>query len=221
MGALSWAASNQELFARAMSLWALPGARVLDVTFGRGVFWRDVPPGRYRVVESDLLTGTDLRALPYTDACADVVVLDPPYRWTAERSHGDPTDHQYAGERTLQRASGASAVLDLYVDGLVEAHRVLGWGGVVLVKCQDTTDGGRQRWMHVELLGVLERLGMPAVDLGVVVSSRVPPTRYGHQRTLRKAHSYLLVGRKGGWRPHGQGPSKVWLDRPALDGAGL
>ena len=197
------------MFATILGVWALPGARILDVTYGKGVFWREVPD-IYRVVTSDISTGVDLRALPYSDGCADLLVLDPPYRGMAPTSYGDPTDHQYAGERTLER--GVDGVMNLYLAGLREAHRVLGHGGIVVVKCQDTTSNyqGRQRWVHLELIEAMEDMGFAVVDLAVVVNRRVPPTRYPYQRTLRKAHSYFLVGRKGGARPHGQGPVSRW-----------
>lgn len=72
-------AGNAELFPLVMALHVPPGAVVADVTYGGGVFWRRVPPGRYRLLASDLATGTDCRALPYAAGSVDALVLDPPY----------------------------------------------------------------------------------------------------------------------------------------------
>ena len=72
-------AGNAELFPQIMALHVPPGAVVADVTFGGGVFWKRVPPGRYRLLPTDLATGTDCRALPYADGSVDALVLDPPY----------------------------------------------------------------------------------------------------------------------------------------------
>ena len=74
----AYTAGNAEVFPRVLDLHVPPGAVVADVTFGQGVFWRNVPAGRYQVLPTDIQTGTDCRALPYADASLDCVVLDPP-----------------------------------------------------------------------------------------------------------------------------------------------
>lgn len=81
---------NDSLFASIMALHVPPRAKVADVTFGKGVFWKLVAPGSYEIWASDIgavppiaaagrLDGVDCRALPYIDASFDCVVLDPPY----------------------------------------------------------------------------------------------------------------------------------------------
>jgi hypothetical protein len=57
--------TNDELFPRILALYVEPGATVADVTYGKGVFWRQVPEGAYRLLASDLSMGTDCRRLPY------------------------------------------------------------------------------------------------------------------------------------------------------------
>jgi hypothetical protein len=51
------------------------GSIVADVTWGKGVFWKNVPEGLYDVRATDIATGVDCRALPYTDSSMDCVVL--------------------------------------------------------------------------------------------------------------------------------------------------
>lgn len=53
--------------------------RIADVTYGKGVFWRNVHKEDYDVLPTDIATGVDCRALPYGAATLDAVVFDPPY----------------------------------------------------------------------------------------------------------------------------------------------
>ncbi len=71
--------TNADIFERIVQLHVPRGARVADVTFGQGVFWRNIPPKNYKLVASDIQSGVDCRSLPYPDASFGCVVLDPPY----------------------------------------------------------------------------------------------------------------------------------------------
>jgi len=71
--------NNADLFPKILALHVPEGSLIADVTWGKGVFWRNVEPDRYTVRGTDLLTGVDCRNLPYKDGSIDCVVLDPPY----------------------------------------------------------------------------------------------------------------------------------------------
>ncbi len=203
---------NAELFARIVGLHLPEGALVADVTYGQGVFWRDVPPGRYRLLATDLATGTDCRALPYPDGHLDALVLDPPYlegllREKVETrggqgSHGAMRRFYAAGGTAAAPGGGTGgrwhqAVLDLYLAAAAEARRVLRDHGILIVKCQDEVSANRQELTHVQLIAGLAALGFYARDLFVMVR----PNRPGVARLLRqvharKNHSYFLVFQK-------------------------
>ena len=51
--------ANDGLFPDILKLHVPKGALVADVTYGKGVFWRNVPKDDYRVLASDIATGTD------------------------------------------------------------------------------------------------------------------------------------------------------------------
>lgn len=55
----AYAEGNDKVFPRILSLYVKPGSVVADVTYGKGVFWRHVPPGQYDIRASDILTDTD------------------------------------------------------------------------------------------------------------------------------------------------------------------
>jgi hypothetical protein len=202
-------AGNAELFPQVLALHVPAGAVVADVTYGGGVFWRRVPPGRYRLLASDLATGTDCRALPYADGSIDAVVLDPPYmegllRAKAETRGGLGT---HAALRSAyssgQEAAGPAsrrwhqAVLDLYLEASGEARRVLRDHGVLIVKCQDEVSANRQELTHVQIVCALAELGFYARDLFVLVRPNRPNiARLVRQVHARKNHSYFLVFQK-------------------------
>ena len=199
---------NAELFPAVMALHVPDGALVADVTYGQGVFWRQVPPGRYRLLATDLATGTDCRALPYAAASIDALVLDPPYlegllrEKVATRggqgSHGALRSFYAAG--AAERPTGGrwhQAVLDLYLDAAREARRVLRDHGILIVKCQDEVSANRQELTHVQIVAGLAALGFYARDLFVLVRSNRPGVaRLLRQVHARKNHSYFLVFQK-------------------------
>ena len=142
---------NESVFPRILDLYVRPGSVVADVTYGKGVFWRNVEPGDYDLRATDLLEGVDCRDLPYRDGEIDCVVLDPPYMHspggTAHSTHRPFEDHYRNNESGNQTASKYhEAVLDLYRDAGREAYRVLRERGVFIVKCQDEICSNRQRF---------------------------------------------------------------------------
>ena len=202
------AGGNADLFPQVLALHLPEGATVADVTYGQGVFWKKVPPDRYRVLKTDLATGTDCRALPYADATIDGLVLDPPYlegllREKAETrggqgSHGALRGYYAAG--VADKPTGGrwhQAVLDLYLGAAAEARRVLRDHGILFVKCQDEVSANRQELTHVQIVTGLAELGFYARDLFVLVRSNRPAVaRLLRQVHARKNHSYFLVFQK-------------------------
>jgi len=185
--------TNAGLMASVAKLWIAPSDRVADVTYGRGVFWRELPD--IQVESSDLLDGVDCRKLPYADASFDVLVFDPPY----QPAHGQPdrtfgVGTSYEINRTSLQT--INDVLKLYADGLREAGRVVRPGGRVFVKCQDLTYNHRLHLVHLDVLRCMVAAGFDLADMFVLVNqSRMPqPTK--RQQRAHRAHSYLLIGVK-------------------------
>lgn len=203
---------NDGTFPHILDLYVEPGSVVADVTYGKGVFWRNVPPGRYELRATDIQGGVDCRSLPYADGEIDCVVLDPPYMHspggTAHKSH-TPFERHYRNN-SLGNQTGSKyheAVLELYRDAGCEAWRVLRERGVLIVKCQDEVCSNRQRFTHVEIMQMYDDLGFVAEDLFVVVRNNRPGvSRAIRQVHARKNHSYFLVfwkrgSGKGLWEP--------------------
>lgn len=201
---------NDRVFPQILDLYVRPGSTVADVTYGKGVFWRNIQDGLYNLRATDIQTGVDCRDLPYEDGEIDCVVFDPPYMHTpggtAHTVH-TPFEDYYRnnGNGNRTKSKYHQAVLDLYRDGGIEAHRVLRHRGVFIVKCQDEVCANRQRFTHVEIMDIYRKLGFVAEDLFVVVRNNRPGvSRVVKQVHARKNHSYFLVfwkcaGRKRRW----------------------
>lgn len=197
-------AQNADVFPQVLALHVADGARIADVTFGKGAFWKKIPRSRYELLATDLKTGVDCRTLPYDDDSLDCVVLDPPYmeglfRRTGSQlaggtSHAAFRDHYSNGKRTAAGPKYHDAVLDLYFRAGDEARRVLKPRGVLIVKCQDEVSANQQRLTHVEIINRYEANGFYTKDLFVVVRQNRPAvSRLKKQAHARKNHSYFLV----------------------------
>ena len=140
--------SSAEMVASLLAV-LLPDARtVIDMTWGRGMFWRDNT--------SVAVTGVDIRPhgapslvadfrrLPFADGSFDVAVFDPPYL----------TDVARHGTSKMARRFGSYATLDdlqaAVQAGAREAWRVSRLG--VIVKVQDYCHASRlvrmTRWVE-------------------------------------------------------------------------
>jgi len=198
-------AGNAEVFPQILALHIANGATVADVTWGKGVFWQNVPPRRYNLLASDIQMGTDCRNLSYEGASIDCVVLDPPYM---EGLFRESTDHMAGGgshaafrkHYSNGKATNGDgprwhgAVVDLYFKAGREAHRVLKPEGTLIVKCQDEVSANRQWLTHIEIINEYANYGFYCKDLFVVMRTNKPVVaRLKKQEHARKNHSYFLV----------------------------
>ena len=208
-GHLSAATDNAEMMRRIILLYGRPGMTIIDPMTGGGVFWKKVSTSDYDLHRTDISTGgPDARSLPWADESAHMVVLDPPYRYVEAKSISAGlrmAENDIYNLASLRDAplKGHDAVMALYRDAMTEAVRVLKRGGYLVIKAQDTITDGKQQWVHVDLMRHAQEIGAEVIDLAVVTPAQVPPTRWKTQRSLRKAHSYFIVCRKGGRWPFG------------------
>jgi len=189
--------SNDKVFPYVLSLYVPLGSTVADVTYGKGVFWRNVPENAYKLLPTDIKTGVDCRSLPYEDESIDCVVFDPPYMHTpggtAHVNHQNYEDY-YRNNKAVSNKKYHEAILDLYFLAGREAWRVLKRGGTYIVKCQDEVCANRQRLTHVEIINKFETYGFVTEDLFIVIRPNKPGvSRILKQAHARKNHSYFLV----------------------------
>jgi len=193
--------TNAEVFPHVLKLYVPKKSTVADVTYGKGVFWKNIDEADYDLKKSDLSTGVDARKLPYESASIGCVVFDPPYMHTpggtAHQNHQNFELYYQNNETNGTEKKYHEAVLDLYFRSAKEAHRVLKDDGIYIVKCQDEVCANKQRLTHVEIINELATIGFVVEDLFVVVRRSNPGvSRLLGQVHARKNHSYFLVFRK-------------------------
>ncbi len=212
----AYVGGNADIFPKILELHLSPGATIADVTYGNGVFWRNVDLSKYVLLPTDLATGVDCRHLPYPDETLDALVLDPPYMEGLLRNNhqhkagngnfGAFREYYANGDETNNGPKWHAAVTDLYFKAGDEAYRVLKEEGICIVKCQDEVSANRQRLTHVEIINQYEKLGFYTKDLFVVVrTNKVGITRLKKQVHARKNHSYFLIFVKVPKRKRGNG----------------
>lgn len=216
--------TNDVVFPRILQLYVPDDSRIADVTYGKGVFWRNVDASRYETLFSDLRTagvpeqcrgGVDSRKLPYPGESLDALVFDPPYMHTpggtAHNGHqnfeayyaNNAEQNQEILKQIWEETNGKppkyhEAVLDLYFRSAKEAWRVLKPEGIFIVKCQDEVCSNKQRLTHVEITVEFARYGFIVEDLFVVMRTNKPGVSRlkSRQYHARKNHSYFMVYRK-------------------------
>lgn len=195
---------NADVFPYILELHVPKGAKIADVTYGGGVFWKNVDISAYELLKTDISSGVDCRSLPYESSSLDAVVLDPPYmegllRNNSEHKAGGGNylafrNYYSNGDETSNGPKWHAAVTDLYFKAGAEAYRVLKENGILIVKCQDEVSANRQWLTHVEIINHYEKLGYYTKDLFVIVrQNKAGVSRLKKQVHARKNHSYFLV----------------------------
>lgn len=197
---------NSTIFPEILSIHLPKGSSVADITYGRGVFWKNVPNSDYKLFASDLKIGGHWSSLPISNASVDAVVFDPPYmeglyRKTRGALAGSGTHKAFQDaysngeiQSPAKERKYHDAVLEAYLSVLPEVKRVLKTGGKFIVKCQDEVSANRQKLTHVELIWAYEHHGFYCKDLFVIVRRNAPAiSRLIKQVHARKNHSYFLI----------------------------
>lgn len=205
---------NSEIFPQILDLHVERGSVVADLTYGLGVFWRNIPKSHYSLLASDLKLGQCWSSLPYDDNSVDAVIFDPPYMEGLYRKtkqalagSGSHSAFQDAYSNGSTRKGDTvrkyhDAVLEAYLSVIPEVKRILKPSGKFIVKCQDEVSANRQKLTHVELIWAYDHHGFYCKDLFVVVRKNAPViSRLIKQKHARKNHSYFLVFERQDHRP--------------------
>ena len=183
---------NADLIAAAGELYIKPDDLVLDVTYGKGNFWKKYRPAN--LVCHDLaIDGVDFRQLPEDDASIDVIVFDPPYMSTGNQATS--TIPGFYSAFGLGGFKGWQQCFDLIAAGMKEDTRVVRPGGLLWVKCCDFVESGHKRWGHDHVVNVARDLNLTKIDEFILHKGPGPqPAR--RQVHAHNAHSFLIVFRR-------------------------
>lgn len=191
--------SNGVLIATAARLGYLggPNSTVLDVTYGRGLWWTMYRPPNLARHDRFTLDGVDFRQLPEADNSVEIVCFDPPYISTGSRETSSVDDlYDRFG---LGEAKGWRAIRQQMDDGLTECARVLAPGGFLLVKCMDYVESGRKVWNGFWVYWRCEAMELRLVDRFIHLTGGGPQVTSNldgsprEQQHAREVSSLLLV----------------------------
>lgn len=182
--------TNADLIADVARLYIRPDDEVIDLTYGRGVWWQKFTPAY--LVSNDLRTDAglneDFRATSHADRSFDVVAYDPPYVSIGGRKGSAMAElHDRFGLIDAPR-SPAQLQAEVINPGLTEAARIS--RRIVLVKCQDYISSGRL-WpgTHLTLTHALS-IGLELVDrFEHVAGVRPQPTVNPDGTPRRQVHA--------------------------------
>jgi hypothetical protein len=167
---------------------------VADVTYGLGRFWKVWSPDILLASDGDIDkspcdVAVDFRALPFSDNELDAVVFDPPYRFAGTSRMS--SDAGYGIGAYLSPADR----MELILDGVAEAARVVRPGGKVFVKCQDQVVSGKVVFQTLEIAEYAAFVRLDLIDMLHVQSYRPQPAGR-RQVHARRDYSTLLVFEK-------------------------
>jgi hypothetical protein len=121
------------------------------------------------------------------------IVFDPPF--IHARGEASIIGRRFADQRSQH------ALRALYHAALAEFYRVLKPKGILVFKCQDIVESGRQVMNHCHIWQMANGLGFLDRDLFILVAkSRIVGHNHGRQQHARKFHSYFWVFEKGARR---------------------
>jgi len=189
---------NSILFPDALKLFAKNNDKIIDMTWGKGVFWKNVDCSNYQLIKNDIDINRgdihfDFRNTPYKDESFDMVILDPPY---ASRSSNKDSFVGSLYNNANHHLDTVEDVLKFYLEGMTESFRLLKKNGYLMVKCMDEISGGKQRRNHISIWNDALNLGFIDEDLFILVQNKNPVMRHKHQLHARKNNSFLWVFKK-------------------------
>jgi hypothetical protein len=178
------------------------GPQIMDVTFGRGLWWTWAPGTHGLEFTSHDIRhdGVDFTNLPEPDKSIDVIAFDPDY--VAPGGRDTSTIPDFNERYGLNDPYESPASLQAHInEGLSECARVLRPQGILLVKCSTYVSSG-QPWLgEYHTIGAGLRAGLVVEDIFVHVSGTGPqPKRESRQKHARSNSSRLIVFRRPGRR---------------------
>lgn len=184
--------SQEEILKWIIQLYC-PDGFDLDPTYSKGVFYRNIPEPRLKFDLNPQIEGVqqaDCTALPLETRSLKSIVFDPPFVAAIPKKEATGIiTTRFGYYRNIQ-----TALWGMYHKALQEFYRILKLDGILVFKCQDTIDSGKQYLSHVEIINVAVRLGFYPRDLFVLLAKhRLMSPNMRKQQHARKFHSYFLV----------------------------
>ncbi len=187
--------SQEEILNWILQLYC-PNGFDLDPTYSKGVFYKNIQEPRLKFDLKPQIEGVqqaNCTNLPIETRSLKSIVFDPPFVAAIPKKEATGIIIKRFGYyRNIQ-----TELWNMYYKALEEFYRILKFDGILVFKCQDTIDNGKQYFSHVEIINVAIKLGFYPKDLFVLLAkSRLMSPNMRMQQHARKFHSYFLIFKK-------------------------
>ena len=148
----------------------------------------DIEPQLPDVVQSNA------EHLPLEDESISTMIFDPPFLATSGKSL-QKTDRSNKMVKRFGVYPNEKALHNFYINAMVEFHRILKPGGILIFKCQDKVSSGKQYFSHVFIMTQAQQLGFYCKDLFILLAKQrmTAAWQLKNQKNARKFHSYYIV----------------------------
>lgn len=173
-----------------------PNGIELDPTYSKGTFYKgkNINQPFYKF---DLYPQTEdtLQAnannLPHANNTINSIMFDPPFIVGLGKKDKGIIAQRFGVFKDIK------SLWHWYSECLNEFYRILKPNGILIVKCQDTINSGKQYFSHVYLMNEAQKIGFYNKDLFVLLAkNRLIGANHKVQYHARKFHSYFIVLKK-------------------------
>ncbi len=183
---------QSEILTRILKLHCPQGIEA-DVTYSIGSFYSNgIPRPKYRfdmIPKTSGIVVSDCRKLPIPENSFTSLIFDPPFVGGGGKE--GIIISRFGNYPNIPK------LWDMYRNSLAEFARVLKPNGVLIFKCQDTVEGGKNWFSHVAIMNMAVSNGFYPKDLFVLLAKyRMGMWHSDKQHHARKYHSYFWVFEK-------------------------
>jgi len=173
-----------------------PDGIELDPTYSKGNFYKKIKPPELKFdlnPQTEDTKRADCTNLPVGSGSIKTIMFDPPFiGGTIGNGKKGIIKERFGIYRNIP------TLWAMYEKALMEFHRILSDDGVLIFKCQDTIESGKQYLSGFKIIKDALALGFYPKDKFILLAkSRLVSPSQRKQQHGRKFHSYFLVFIKG------------------------
>ncbi len=183
---------QEEIIKSIMKLYC-PQGFDLDPTYSKGNFYKNIlqPKFKYDLnPQSHDVKQANCIDLPFGNYSLNSIMFDPPFiAGIQNKSNTGIIINRFGSFKNISKE-----LWQMYHKALDEFKRILKINGILVFKCQDSVDSGKQCLSHVEIINYALKIGFYPKDLFVLLAkNRLIGKHHHKQQHARKFHSYFIV----------------------------
>jgi tRNA G10 N-methylase Trm11 len=169
-----------------------PDGIELDPTYSKGNFYKKIKEPFYKFdlePKTDMVHKADCRNLPIEDNSINSIMFDPPFVG-GSRKDGKPG----IIKTRFGYYKNIPTLWEMYIDALEEFKRILKPNGILIFKCQDSIESGKQYLSEFKIIKEALEIGFYPKDKFILLAkNRLMSPNMKVQKHARKFHCYFLV----------------------------